>query len=404
MRFLFLTTIYPAPGDSYMTSELAHALRRRGHEVEVLHIDWRAETGAATRERDDGGVRVVDVAPRAVQRLGKVAYRVSKFLRTSRHAANELSDRFALGRFDALVAWTPALTAGEPLRRAQKAGIARRVLFVFDFFPIHHREIGTVPAGPVYIAAKRMEEALLRRFTTIICNLPANIGYLRRNYRIAPDQRVVSTPLWSEIGSEAPPPPGEIRSRYGLPESEPLAIFGGQLVEGRGIELMLDAAREAQAAGSPLQFLFVGNGRLADLLAQAAKDRANVHYLPGVPREEYGQLVAACDVGMVATVAGVSSFSFPTKTIDYLRGGLPVVAAVEEGSDYLDILTGHDVGEGVGLSDAKGYFEALERQVAAADDAFAQRARKALEDVFDVRHTADLVIAEVEREGTGAQA
>lgn len=403
MRFLFLTTIYPAPGDSYMTSELAHALRGRGHEVEVLHINWRAETGTATRERDDNGVRVVDVAPRAFQRFGKVAYRISKFLRTSRHSANELSDRFELDTFDALVAWTPALTASGSLRRAQRAGIAKRLLFVFDFFPIHHREIGTVPGGPIYIAAKRMEEALLRRFTTIICNLSANISYLRRNYRIAPDQRVVFTPLWSVIDTLAPPPAGEIRIRYGLPEGEPIAIFGGQMVEGRGIELMLDAACEAEKAGSALQFLFVGNGRLANLLAQAAKDRGNVHYLPAVPREEYGQLVVACDVGMVATVAGVSSFSFPTKTIDYLRGGLPVVAAVEDGSDYLEILTGHEVGEGVGLSDAKGYFEALERQVAAADVAFAQRARKALKDVFDVRHTADLVVAEVERSETGSQ-
>ena len=48
MRFLFLTTIYPAPGDSYMTGELAHELRGRGHEVEVLHLAWRAETNGAT--------------------------------------------------------------------------------------------------------------------------------------------------------------------------------------------------------------------------------------------------------------------------------------------------------------------------------------------------------------------
>jgi hypothetical protein len=40
-------------------------------------------------------------------------------------------------------------------------------------------------------------------------------------------------------------------------------------------------------------------------------------------------LISACDVGIVCTVAGVDS-SFPSKTIDYLRAGLPIVAAVEQ--------------------------------------------------------------------------
>ncbi len=399
MRFLFLTTIYPAPGDSYMTGELAHELRGRGHEVEVLHLAWRAEAGAATAERDDAGVRVVDVAPRAATSLGTLAYRASKFLLTSRHATAELERNFDLSRVDAVVAWTPALTVRGPLLKAIRAGVKARILFVFDFFPIHHMEIGMVPKGPVFEIAKRLEESLMRRFTTIVCNLPGNIGYLRRNYRLRPGQDVVSTPLWSE--TDAPPRSNrlEIRKKLGLPADRPLALFGGQIVEGRGIEQLLEAAAEAERAGSDLGFLFMGNGRLAPLVEAEAAKRDNVFYLAGVPRDQYLTVVAACDVGLVATVPGVSSFSFPTKTIDYLRAGLPVVAAVEPGSDYLDILTDFDVGEGVEFSDFSGFFRAAERQAMNCGPELAERAARCLDEVFHVRHTADTVLAAVERAG-----
>lgn len=128
--------------------------------------------------------------------------------------------------------------------------------------------------------------------------------------------------------------------------------------------------------------------------AEAAQ-RANVFYLPGVPRDDYLAAVAACDVGLVATVPGVSSFSFPTKTIDYLRAGLPVVAAVEPGSDYLDILLEFDVGEGIEFGDAAGFFAAAERQAARRGPELRARARRCLDEVFHVRHTADTVLAAV---------
>lgn len=397
MRFLFLTTIYPAPGDSYMTGELAHALIARGHAVDVLHLDWRGAVGAPTRLREDRGARVIDVAPRSIDTMGTLVQRASKFILTSHHAARELQSHFDLSCYDAAIAWTPALTIAGPLRRAIAAGVKARILFVYDFFPIHHREIGMVPAGPVFALAKRMEEALIRRFTTVICNLPGNVSYLRRHYRLRPGQDVTSTPLWSDVAAPAFEPRDQVRSRLGLPHDRPLALFGGQLAEGRGIEQMLEAAREAARAGSALGFLFMGNGRLAGAVAAEAAERANVFYLPGVPRDAYLSVVAACDVGLVATVPGVSSFSFPTKTIDYLRAGLPVVAAVEPGSDYLDILYRYDVGEGVAFGDARGFFDAAARQAGRKTPELVARAQRCLEEVFDVRHTADTVLAAVAR-------
>ena len=399
MRFLFLCTKYPVePGDTYMTSELAVALRTLGHDVDVVHIAWNEPIGRETRLFDsEHGIRVLEVAPRAIRGFGGLMFRASKFLMTSRRVTREMRRWLDMRHYDAVVAWTPALTVGGPLRHVMKGGVSRSALFIFDFFPIHHLEIGMVPRGPVYWIAKAWEGRLYRSFTAIICNFPGNVAYLRKHYRLRPGQRVISTPIWSVT---TPPAAGQrdaIRCQYNLPLDRPIAIFGGQLTDGRGVEQMLDAARLAEAEGSNLYFLFVGSGRLAQIVESRAAEVSNVGYIPHVVRDEYLPLVAACDAGMVATVRGVSSFSFPTKTIDYLRAGLPVVAAVESGSDYLELLAHHRIGICVAFDDAGGFSQALKTVVSAPEFTASIRAASTacLEEVFHVKHAAQALLSAV---------
>jgi glycosyltransferase involved in cell wall biosynthesis len=158
-------------------------------------------------------------------------------------------------------------------------------------------------------------------------------------------------------------------------------------VAGRGFDQMLDAADLAAAARSPLLALFVGDGRLSLALRERAATRENVRWLPAMPRADYLELLAACDVGMVATVPGVTSFSVPTKTIDYLRAGLPVIAAVEHGSDFAAIVRRYAIGRVVPFGEP-WQFQAEAIRLAARTDRAAIRAAatRCLDEVFDVRH------------------
>jgi hypothetical protein len=115
-----------------------------------------------------------------------------------------------------------------------------------------------------------------------------------------------------------------------------------------------------------------------------------------MPREAFLQFLQACDVGMVATVPGVTSFSIPTKTIDYLRAGLPVVAAVEHGSDFVAIIEGYGVGRAVPFGDAAGFHRQAER-LATVPERPVEAARRCLDEVFDVRHAVAAVLAACER-------
>lgn len=396
MEFLFLTTKYPVQeGDTYMTSELAGELIRRKHKVSVLHINWNAQLGGKTLVRTGmHGETIIDVAPRAIGKPGSLRFKISKFWLSNKHAQSEMSRHLEVGEFDTTVSWTPGVSVAWPLRCAIQRGLKKHVLFVFDFFPIHHLEIGLIPLGPIYWVAKTLENRIYRQFTAIICNFPSNMEFLRRNYPLRTTTRILSTPLWSDISAPETLSREIVRKRYGLPPDHPVAIFGGQITEGRGIEQMLGAAKFAEKSQSNLIFLFVGDGRLASMVATQAAVSNNVRYIPGVNRDEYLALVSACDIGMVATVSGVSSFSFPTKTIDYLRAGLRVVAAVERGSDYLALLSKYSLGEAVNFDDAEAYFCVVEKlaSITHQTDDHKANVRRCLEDVFHVRHAADKLL------------
>ncbi|MGN6819887.1 MAG: glycosyltransferase, partial [Sphingomonas sp.] len=200
MRFLMVAMQFPvAPGQSYLTAELADALVAAGHEVEVLHLDWAAAPGGAAETfKTDNGVRVVRVAPRA---LGGPALlrNASKFVMSGRHAARAAARDFDLARFDALIAWMPAIAIAPLLPLVERAGIKHRLLFIWDFFPDHHREIGRIPGGLPFHIARRWEQRQLERFTAIVCTLPGNEAYLRAKYRVRPDQRVLVTPVWADV-------------------------------------------------------------------------------------------------------------------------------------------------------------------------------------------------------------
>lgn len=391
MRILLLCTTFPKEErDSYMTSELASALVCAGHGVDVLHLDWNGRfDGGTERLKSDGGYDVLRVAPRAIRGWGRIVQRASKFLLTSRHAAREMERAYDLKTYDAVIGWTPALTIAAPLKSAIRAGVGKSLLFIFDFFPIHHLEIGMVPRGPIYWIAKAWENRIYRMFEAILCNFPGNIDYLKRHYRLRPSQTISSTPLWSVVDRPKQRDRSETRDEFGLPHGRPIAIFGGQITEGRGIELMLQSADEARRAGSELLFLFVGDGRLVPEVQARSGVDGNVMHINGVPRDSYLSMVSACDVGLVATVPGVSSFSFPTKTIDYLRAGLPVVAAVESGSDYVDLLARYEIGEAVPFGDARGYFLAAQKLSGRRrnDSAFDAKSQACLEEVFHVKRT-----------------
>lgn len=348
MQILMLATIYPATvdGSPYLTSELAEAWQKAGHQVDVVVLQW-ASSGSSEPSSlvFPSGVKVHYFHPPKVSQFGRLVERLMRWGLSSWLLRSAVRKTVGRKHYDMVFTYSPLTAIGSLAHHFTRCPGTYSCVYVVDFFPIAHRDIGLIPSGPLFSLAKWRESALLNRFDAIACMSPANITFLKRNYSINPKIRIFERRIWGEPPLTAVPERHVVRHRYGLDLDAKLALFGGQLVEGRGLEDIIGAARLARAEGSDVQFLVLGDGRLRAMVEQEAMSGgSNLVYRLPVARDDYLALASACDVGLVVTVRNTKVPTFPSKCIDYLRAGIPIAAATEEATDFGAFVEHHSVG------------------------------------------------------------
>ena len=402
MNILLICTRFPLePGNEYLTNELAAELVLEGNNVEAVVLDWDAPPGQRTFQHSlADGVNVTVIAPRSVRGLGRFVERGSKWLMSSLFALREMRSLLRGRRFDGLICFSPATTVAAPAIWTMRTFKPRSYLVQWDFFPFHQRSIGLMGNRVAFAIAYRLEQALIRRFDAIGCMSPMNIAYLSAKFGPRPNQAVERLPIWGRTSAPAPEPAERVRAEHDLPANARIVVFGGQITEGRGVEDVLAAAQLAFIRRPDLCFLVIGQGRLAGLVkAHIAGGGANTVYRERIPRTDYLRLLAACDIGLVATVRNVDVPTFPSKIIDYLRAGIPIVASVEQSTDFGTFVEEQGLGIAVEAGNPAAILAAVEALVddKARAASAAAAARACLADVFDVRHAARRIAASLSK-------
>lgn len=380
--------------DRYLTNEIADAMAAAGVAVDVVVIPWDAPPGAPAAVRvQTNGVRVFSSPPMALGGLGKLVRLTSKWTLSSVVARWRARSFLRRRAYDLVFAMSPlSVLAALVMGVVRKPGTASYAYLV-DFFPHHHHALGLVPGGLFLKLSAWLEGFLLRRFDVVASMSAQGDAYLKQHYRLRPSQETDILTLWTGEPVLDVVDRDEVRRVYGLPTTRSIAVFGGQIAEGRGIEEILASAALAETR-SDILFLFVGSGPLAPQVRQAQADSSNVVLIPGLGRDRYLELAAACDVGIVCTVSGVDAPTFPSKTLDYLRAGLPIAASVEAATDY-----GRTIEQaGFGLATEAGAPEKLLDIILSISTdktraaQMSRQGRAALSDMFDVgRATAQIL-------------
>ena len=386
-RILILSTgLGTSQADRGLPNELIDGFLQLNAFVRVVVVDWHRPVGKPSEVVTlDNGVQALFTSPFKIRFLGSFIANATKWYLASLPARRD-AKRFLSGdQFDLIMVSSPVVTCGHLLRWALKRFRCRSFAYLVDFFPFHQRAAGQLPGGAALKIMAKMENNLIKLVNVVGCMTKAGEVYLRSHYDIKADQRVASVTLW---GDPSLPPDDNhvtIRNEFSLPTTGPIAVFGGQISEGRGIEDILTAAKIAHTKSLDLHFLFIGAGRLEPLVAAfIAEGRGNVSIYPPVGRNVYLRILTACDIGLVATIANTNVPTFPSKTMDYLRAGLPVVASVEDSTDYTDFVVRWGFGTCVPASQPDEFLAAIcgilndKRRVAVMRDA----GRRALREEF----------------------
>jgi len=144
-------------------------------------------------------------------------------------------------------------------------------------------------------------------------------------------------------------------------------VYGGNLGRPQGLGFLLDILDEMRSR-EEIYLLIVGSGteygRIQSHLTSGKHQNAKL--ISSLPKAEYDDLLAECDVGLIFLDPRFTIPNFPSRLTAYMEAALPIIAATDPNTDIKDVL--HDSGSGYWVlnGDLAGFMEAVDQLVSDA--------------------------------------
>jgi glycosyltransferase involved in cell wall biosynthesis len=146
------------------------------------------------------------------------------------------------------------------------------------------------------------------------------------------EERVSVIRNWTHLPASPTAGKAAMRQRLGWDPNDVVVLHAGNMGKKQGLENVIEAARIADAKGSAVRFVLMGDGNQRKRLEASATGVARVTFLDSLPDSEFQMALAAADALLVNELPGVKDMAVPSKLTSYFNAGVPVIAATDEGS------------------------------------------------------------------------
>ena len=273
--------------------------------------------------------------------------------------------------FNLVVYTTPPITFVRPILYIKRKDKAITYLMLKDIFPQNAIDIGIMHKNgimaPLYYYFRYKEKKLYDISDYIGCMSPANIAYIKENNPkidssklcIFPNSIYVKDLCCSYDEKIA------IRDKYNIPKEKKVFVYGGNLGKPQGVPFILECLKAAKEANA--FFLIVGNGTEFHIINDYLNTtrQKNVKLLKGLPKNDYDQLVSACDVGLLYLDHRFTIPNFPSRILSYMQAHLPILAITDANTDVGQIIEKGDFGWWCESNSAEEFMEKIEKALAA---------------------------------------
>ena len=241
-------------------------------------------------------------------------------------------------KFDLIVTQTPYTSNALLINGLKSYYHCPALLILFDLFPQNAQDIGLIKNKIIFKFFKYKEKNMLLSFDYIGCMSKGNMEYVGNNYSFINKSKLFLLPLWGKITTESKNiSKSKIKNKYGLNSDDFVLIFGGNLGKPQKIDNIIELAKVC-SNDPTIKFLFVGKGTEANRIKKIIKyeNMKNIVFIDYMPREDYENITMSSDIGLVSLDERFTVPNFPSKTIDYMRLGLPILASLDKCSadDY----------------------------------------------------------------------
>lgn len=319
------------PEPTFKGLAFARELVRLGHEVEVLtgfpnYPGGKVYDGYKVRllQRENrDGISVLRV-PLYPSHDGSALRRIANYVSFAVSAA--IMGILLAKKADVIYVYHPPATVGFA---AVCISFFRRIPFVYDIQDLWPDTLAATGMLTHRAALKLIDAGcrfVYRRAAKLVVLSPGFKKLIGK--RGVPEDKIVVIYNWCDEahiqkhGNNALPL--ELSGRFNV-------LFAGTMGRAQALDSVLDAAELIAESDRQVQFVFVGGGIDVEPLKQLsfARGLANVLFLPRMPAQEVGSLLAACDVLLVHLRDDpLFSITVPSKTQAYMAAGRPVLMAV----------------------------------------------------------------------------
>ena len=392
MNIIFLTlTRVSSIAFRGIYTDLMRKFRDEGHQVYmVVSSERRFDEQCGLLEID--GVKVLRVKIPNVQKTNVVEKGIGTLMMEPLYK-RAIKKYFKDVPFGLILYSTPPITFNNVVRYLKKKNPqAVAYLLLKDIFPQNAVDMKMFSKNsPFYWLFRRKEKQLYQVSDFIGCMSPANMEFIKKHNDFVNPEIVELAPNSLEVVERKPVDKLAVRKRLGLPADKKLFVYGGNLGVPQGIPFMIKCL-DACAKFIDCHFIIVGGGtekkKIDEWLAHGAP--SNVQFMERLPKNDYDDMVSACDVGMIFLDHRFTIPNYPSRLIPYLDFSLPVLVCSDPNTDVGKIAQDNGYGLWCESNNVQGFVGCVEK-LAGMDQAglneMGKRGRRFYEENYDVKVT-----------------
>lgn len=333
MRILILTQWFD-PEPTFKGLAFARELVRLGHQVEVLtgfpnYPGGKLYSGYMVRllQRESvDGISVLRV-PLYPSHDGSALKRIANYASFALSAA--FMGSLLVKPADVMYVYHPPATVGFA---AAVISLIRRIPFVYDIQDLWPDTL--VATGMLNHTAILK---LVDKGCSLIYRLASKIVVLSPGFKVmlvkrgVPAKKIEVIYNWcDEENIQRQYTADGLEKRLGFAGRFNI-VFAGTMGKAQALDAVLDAAQLVGNSQPEVQFVFIGGGIEVDRLIKKTDEMglSNVRFLPRIPMQEIGSVLACADVLLVhLSDDPLFKITVPSKTQAYMAAGRPILMAV----------------------------------------------------------------------------
>jgi len=385
MNVLFLTLVNVKNISAHgIYEDLLREFAKNGHHVYVVSSAER-RYGEETRLVQEKDCTVLRVKTGNIQKTNLIEKGISTVLLEGQFVS-AIRKYLADVKFDLVMYSTPPVTLAKVVQFVKQRDCAKSYLLLKDIFPQNAVDLGmmttTGPKSFLHRFFRNKEKKLYALSDRIGCMSQANVEFVLKQDSWL-DKNCVEVcpnsvePMDMSVTKERR---AQLRDKYGVPQDKTVFIYGGNLGRPQGIPFLIECLK-ANGGKDDRFFVICGAGteypRLKEYIE--TENPTNVLLINGLPKEEYEDFAASCDVGLIFLDYRFTIPNFPSRLLSYMQAGLPVICCTDPNTDMGTIAEENGFGWKCLSNDAAAFTKTVEKALSADFASMGEKGRAYLE-------------------------